>query len=128
MEWHRKYHRRIMVPLLCLLLTLVIWGVIHKGATGVQIFCLSVMLLALAGSTVNNRRSQALHEALFSLFYAALAVELWSRDRSLPLALPWVLLVSFFTWSAIDTYVKSKTSHCDAGDPNETPCGAYREE
>jgi hypothetical protein len=79
------------------------------------------MLLAGVGVTVNNRRSQALHQALLSLFYAALAVELWSRDHSLPLALLWVVLVALTTWGAIDTYVKSKKSLRDAEIPNDAP-------
>ena len=110
-----------MVPLLCFLLAYLIWTVIHVRVTGVQIFCWSVMLLASVGFTVNNRRSEALHQALFSLFYAAFAVELWSKDRSLPWALPWVILVSLSTLGAIDTYAKSKKPHGDADSPERTP-------
>ena len=95
-NWYRKYYRRITVLLLCFLLAYLIWTVIYVKVTGVQIFCWSVMLLAGVGFAVNNRGSMALHQALISLFYAAFAVELWSKDRSLPLALPWVLFVSFF--------------------------------
>ncbi|MGA2887363.1 MAG: hypothetical protein ABSE51_04875 [Terracidiphilus sp.] len=118
-NWYRKYYRRIMVPLLCFLLVYLIWTIIHVRVTGVQIFCWSVMLLASVGFTVNNHRSEALHQALISLFYAAFAVEMWSKDRSLPWALPWVVLVSISTLGAIDAYAKSKKSHRDAEIPSD---------
>jgi hypothetical protein len=78
------------------------------------------MLPAGAGFTVTNRRSEKLHQALFSLFYAPFAVELWSKERSLPGALPWAILVSHSTCCAIDAYAKSKKSHGDADSAETT--------
>jgi hypothetical protein len=69
------------------------------------------MLLALGIIAINNRRNQALHEALFTLFYAAFAVELWSRDRSLLWAIPWMILVPILAWGAVNTYIKNKKLH-----------------
>ncbi len=120
-KWFRKYYRHILVLLLCLSLACMIWAVIHGGVTGVQFLCWTVMLLAGGVIIVNNRRSQALHEAMFTLFYTAFAVELWTKDRSILLALPFVPLVLFMAWSAIDTYFKSKRSSCDADSPGEAP-------
>jgi hypothetical protein len=66
------------------------------------------MLLVGGIIAFNNRRNQALHEALFSLFYAAFAVELWSKDRSLLWAIPWMILVPILGFGAINTYIKNK--------------------
>jgi hypothetical protein len=56
----------------------------------------------------NHRRNQALHEALFGLFYAAFAVELWAKDRSLLWAIPWLIFVPILVLGAINTYIENK--------------------
>ena len=116
-KWFAKHYRHFSIALICLILAFFFSGVIRGEYTRVQISCYAVMLLSLVTITVNNRKNQALHEALISLFYAAFSVEMWTRDHSLIWSIIGAFLVLIMALFAINTYVKSKISRCEKDIP-----------